>query len=205
MDKMAFTVQTWEATYININKSKENSLDGIRRLPPNPFLIWLSASLVPHCSLCVSPPCRPVRETLSVALVSAVPSVCGWEVWGCVSREAWRGTNATPSATRCVIVCVCMWGRSPIFPHHGLRHTRTHSVSRPRLFSELLEVGEVMIWPDIKALTGWLSFRKAADNCSSYWSPPPGAERSEPFITLIMWERQRLFLPTPHPSLNPDS
>lgn len=188
MDKMAFTVQTWEAIYISINKSKESSLDGIRRPPP-------FSSLTVHC---VSPPCRPARETLSVALVSAVPSVCGWEVWGCVSREAWRGTNATPSAIRCV--CVCGDARSPI-----ICHMRTHSVSRPHLFSELLEVGEVMIWPDIKALAGWLSFRKAADNCSSYWSSPPGAERSEPFITLIMWERQRLFLPTPHPSLNSDS
>lgn len=59
MDKMAFTVRTREATYISINKNKENSLDGIRRPHPShlhPFLIWLSASSVPRCSPCVSPP-----------------------------------------------------------------------------------------------------------------------------------------------------
>lgn len=62
----------------------------------------------------------------------------------CVPRGV-EGDECHPFSHK-VCDCVGVLGGSPIIRHHALTLCLAH------LFSELLEVGEMMIWPDIKAL-----------------------------------------------------
>lgn len=141
-------------------------MGGIRRPPPA------------HLALCLLYPslftvCLSSLQACERDAQCGFGLCCAVSLWlrglrMCVPRGV-EGDECHPFSHK---VCVCV-GRRGTRGHQSSRITTsatraTHSVSRPHLFSELLEVGEVMIWPDIKALAVWLSFRKAADNCSSY-------------------------------------
>lgn len=107
----------------------------------------------------------------------------------------------------------CGGGRMPPLQSQGgwcdvtisLLHACTHAHARILIFS-LAHTCFLSYWKFrwYQVLAGWLSFRKAADNCRSYWSSPQWTRQSEPFITSIIWKWQQLVLLTPHPSLNSD-
>lgn len=130
--------------------------------PPHhhhPFLIWLSAS-VPRCSPCVSPPLQACERDAQCGFGLC----CAVSLWlrglrMCVPRGV-EGDECHPFSHK---VRDCGEGEGS---HQSSRITApaTRALTlclAHTCFPSYWKFGEVMIWPDIKALAGWLSFRKS--------------------------------------------